>query len=270
MQVWVMNRLLSRNDFSFNFISLHIFFAWCRWAIVYLAQMKPLIVPILSEGEWSSLWGKLSLQCRLWLVAIRHHFPNRCWQGLLSFVSVSLCRVVFQPLDCVFFFNVLNSIAGKPLGTEIFSTEDPASFKWCHLCQIWPHILKNVQFEFILFYFAETDRNEQIHTYVSRNHPLCVDSTFTVWNLCASHVPHIYNNVVIFLDIWDNNILAGQILIVIKRLNLQYPKTLHTSITRHFQAQNYTKVSFTGTEIQTLARDLVVIKFPEHYQSFSN
>lgn len=23
-----------------------------RWAIVYLAQMKPLIVPILSEGEW--------------------------------------------------------------------------------------------------------------------------------------------------------------------------------------------------------------------------
>ncbi|KAE9456472.1 hypothetical protein C3L33_11551, partial [Rhododendron williamsianum] len=51
IHVIFMNRLLSRNDFSFNFISLHIFFAWCRWAIVYLAQMKPLIVPILSEGE---------------------------------------------------------------------------------------------------------------------------------------------------------------------------------------------------------------------------
>ncbi|KAH7668462.1 V-type H+-transporting ATPase subunit e protein [Dioscorea alata] len=24
---------------------------WLMWAIVYLAQMKPLIVPILSEGE---------------------------------------------------------------------------------------------------------------------------------------------------------------------------------------------------------------------------
>ncbi|XP_039171164.1 V-type proton ATPase subunit e1 [Eucalyptus grandis] len=24
---------------------------WMMWAIVYLAQMKPLIVPILSEGE---------------------------------------------------------------------------------------------------------------------------------------------------------------------------------------------------------------------------
>lgn len=150
---------------------------------------------------------------------------------------------------CDFFINIINSTAGKPLSTEVFDTEYPTSFRQCHFMSNMIPIFKNVQFEFILFYFAERDRNEPIHTYVSRNHPLCVDSTFTVWNLCASHVPDIYNNVVIFLDIWDNNILAGQIFIVIKRLNLRYPKTLHTSVTRHFQAQNYTKVSFTGTEI---------------------
>lgn len=40
-----------RGHLQLIFTSLHIFSSWCRWAIVYLAQMKPLIVPILSEGE---------------------------------------------------------------------------------------------------------------------------------------------------------------------------------------------------------------------------
>lgn len=30
-----------------------------RWAIVYLAQMKPLIVPILNDSEWSLFWELL-------------------------------------------------------------------------------------------------------------------------------------------------------------------------------------------------------------------
>lgn len=27
--------------------------SWHRWAIVYLAQLNPLIVPVLNEGEWN-------------------------------------------------------------------------------------------------------------------------------------------------------------------------------------------------------------------------
>lgn len=37
----------------------HILLWMCRWAIVYLAQMNPLIVPILNETEWHCLFEKL-------------------------------------------------------------------------------------------------------------------------------------------------------------------------------------------------------------------
>ncbi|XP_008803039.1 V-type proton ATPase subunit e1-like [Phoenix dactylifera] len=41
----------STNLFHFTLVVTAIMCCWMMWAIVYLAQLKPLIVPILSEGE---------------------------------------------------------------------------------------------------------------------------------------------------------------------------------------------------------------------------
>ncbi|XP_035543033.1 V-type proton ATPase subunit e1 [Juglans regia] len=45
------NRGPSTNLFHLTLIITATVCCWMMWAIVYLAQMKPLIVPILSEGE---------------------------------------------------------------------------------------------------------------------------------------------------------------------------------------------------------------------------
>jgi hypothetical protein len=61
-----------------------------RWAIVYLAQMKPLIVPILSEGEWSypkwahcTFFGKQALVAREIMILC---FNNRHVSSRFGFV----------------------------------------------------------------------------------------------------------------------------------------------------------------------------------------
>ncbi|KAL5574801.1 hypothetical protein UlMin_016500 [Ulmus minor] len=41
----------SANLLHFTLVVTAVVCSWMMWAIVYLAQMKPLIVPILSEGE---------------------------------------------------------------------------------------------------------------------------------------------------------------------------------------------------------------------------
>ncbi|CAD5173904.1 V-type proton ATPase subunit e1 [Musa acuminata AAA Group] len=45
------NRGPSTNLFHLTLIITATVCCWMMWAIVYLAQLKPLIVPILSEGE---------------------------------------------------------------------------------------------------------------------------------------------------------------------------------------------------------------------------
>ncbi|KAI9156918.1 hypothetical protein LWI28_014113 [Acer negundo] len=45
------NRGISANLFHQTLFITATVCCWMMWAIVYLAQMKPLIVPILSEGE---------------------------------------------------------------------------------------------------------------------------------------------------------------------------------------------------------------------------
>ncbi|KMT12842.1 hypothetical protein BVRB_4g089340 [Beta vulgaris subsp. vulgaris] len=45
------NRGPSTNLFHLTLVNTAIVCCWMMWAIVYLAQMKPLINPILSEGE---------------------------------------------------------------------------------------------------------------------------------------------------------------------------------------------------------------------------
>ncbi|KAL4326003.1 hypothetical protein GQ457_11G012690 [Hibiscus cannabinus] len=45
------NRGPSANLFHLTLVITATVCCWMMWAIVYLAQMKPLIVPILSEGE---------------------------------------------------------------------------------------------------------------------------------------------------------------------------------------------------------------------------
>ncbi|XP_042471099.1 V-type proton ATPase subunit e1-like [Zingiber officinale] len=45
------NRGPSTNLFHLTLIITATICCWMMWAIVYLAQLKPLIVPILSEGE---------------------------------------------------------------------------------------------------------------------------------------------------------------------------------------------------------------------------
>ncbi|KAI3410748.1 uncharacterized protein J3R85_018520 [Psidium guajava] len=45
------NRGPSTNLFYLTLIITATVCCWMMWAIVYLAQMKPLIVPILNEGE---------------------------------------------------------------------------------------------------------------------------------------------------------------------------------------------------------------------------
>ncbi|XP_027939242.1 V-type proton ATPase subunit e2-like isoform X1 [Vigna unguiculata] len=45
------NRGPSSNLFHLTLVLTATICCWMMWAIVYLAQMKPLIVPILSEGE---------------------------------------------------------------------------------------------------------------------------------------------------------------------------------------------------------------------------
>lgn len=45
----------SSQSFWSSYLRCFLFCCFFRWAIVYIAQMKPLIVPILSEGEWSAL-----------------------------------------------------------------------------------------------------------------------------------------------------------------------------------------------------------------------
>ncbi|XP_004500119.1 V-type proton ATPase subunit e1 [Cicer arietinum] len=45
------NRGPSTNLFHLTLVITATICCWMMWAIVYLAQMKPLIVPILSEGE---------------------------------------------------------------------------------------------------------------------------------------------------------------------------------------------------------------------------
>ncbi|XP_043689660.1 V-type proton ATPase subunit e1 [Telopea speciosissima] len=45
------NRGPSGNLFHLTLVITATVCCWMMWAIVYLAQMKPLIVPILSEGE---------------------------------------------------------------------------------------------------------------------------------------------------------------------------------------------------------------------------
>ncbi|KAK7371965.1 hypothetical protein VNO80_05332 [Phaseolus coccineus] len=45
------NRGPSANLFHLTLVLTATTCCWMMWAIVYLAQMKPLIVPILSEGE---------------------------------------------------------------------------------------------------------------------------------------------------------------------------------------------------------------------------
>nr|AFK44868.1 unknown [Lotus japonicus] len=45
------NRGSSSNLFHLTLVLTATICCWMMWAIVYLAQMKPLIVPILSEAE---------------------------------------------------------------------------------------------------------------------------------------------------------------------------------------------------------------------------
>ncbi|KAL6199431.1 hypothetical protein ACLB2K_029215 [Fragaria x ananassa] len=45
------NRGPSTNLFHLTLVITATVCCWMMWAIVYIAQMKPLIVPILSEGE---------------------------------------------------------------------------------------------------------------------------------------------------------------------------------------------------------------------------
>ncbi|KAJ0968382.1 hypothetical protein J5N97_025326 [Dioscorea zingiberensis] len=45
------NRGASTNLFHLTLVITATVCCWLMWAIVYLAQMKPLIVPILSDGE---------------------------------------------------------------------------------------------------------------------------------------------------------------------------------------------------------------------------
>ncbi|KAI5333880.1 hypothetical protein L3X38_024012 [Prunus dulcis] len=45
------NRGPSTNLFHLTLVITATICCWMMWAIVYLAQMKPLIVPILNEGE---------------------------------------------------------------------------------------------------------------------------------------------------------------------------------------------------------------------------
>ncbi|KAJ8460472.1 hypothetical protein OPV22_033398 [Ensete ventricosum] len=45
------SRGASTNLFHLTLIITATVCCWMMWAIVYLAQLKPLIVPILSEGE---------------------------------------------------------------------------------------------------------------------------------------------------------------------------------------------------------------------------
>ncbi|GMP65197.1 hypothetical protein ACSBR1_028934 [Camellia fascicularis] len=45
------NKGPSANLFHLTLVITATVCCWMMWAIVYLAQMKPLIVPILSEGE---------------------------------------------------------------------------------------------------------------------------------------------------------------------------------------------------------------------------
>ncbi|XP_027333092.1 V-type proton ATPase subunit e2-like [Abrus precatorius] len=45
------NKGPSANLFHLTLVLTATVCCWMMWAIVYLAQMKPLIVPILSEGE---------------------------------------------------------------------------------------------------------------------------------------------------------------------------------------------------------------------------
>ncbi|XP_064998233.1 V-type proton ATPase subunit e1-like [Musa acuminata AAA Group] len=45
------NRGPSTNLFHLTLVITATVCCWMMWAIVYLAQLKPLIVPILSEGE---------------------------------------------------------------------------------------------------------------------------------------------------------------------------------------------------------------------------
>ncbi|XP_060975039.1 V-type proton ATPase subunit e1 [Cannabis sativa] len=45
------NRTPSTNLLHLTLVVTAVVCCWMMWAIVYLAQMKPLIVPILSEGE---------------------------------------------------------------------------------------------------------------------------------------------------------------------------------------------------------------------------
>ncbi|KAH1054164.1 hypothetical protein AAZX31_08G311600 [Glycine max] len=45
------NRGPSANLFHLTLVITATICCWMMWAIVYLAQMKPLIVPILNEGE---------------------------------------------------------------------------------------------------------------------------------------------------------------------------------------------------------------------------
>ncbi|XP_010259921.1 PREDICTED: V-type proton ATPase subunit e1-like [Nelumbo nucifera] len=45
------NKGPSANLFHLTLVITATICCWMMWAIVYLAQLKPLIVPILSEGE---------------------------------------------------------------------------------------------------------------------------------------------------------------------------------------------------------------------------
>ncbi|KAG6592066.1 V-type proton ATPase subunit e1-like [Cucurbita pepo subsp. pepo] len=45
------NRGASTNLFHLTLITTATICCWMMWAIVYLAQMKPLIVPILNDSE---------------------------------------------------------------------------------------------------------------------------------------------------------------------------------------------------------------------------
>ncbi|XP_071717164.1 V-type proton ATPase subunit e1-like [Rutidosis leptorrhynchoides] len=45
------NKGPSANLFHLTLVTTATVCCWLMWAIVYLAQMNPLIVPILSEGE---------------------------------------------------------------------------------------------------------------------------------------------------------------------------------------------------------------------------
>ena len=75
--------------------SLHLFES--RWAIVYLAQMKPLIVPILNDSEWS-----VYLSCVM-------NFKSSwgcCWctlkKKICSIFQIPCIYVVFQGWICAF------------------------------------------------------------------------------------------------------------------------------------------------------------------------